>query len=120
MSLSFFYNDLLFEIYHYIPKYHIPLLNKVCKRLEIIDGRIKRYVYRKRYDNLDEGLYDACFNGNMKFVRLMIKRGANYWDAGLYGACFNGHMKIVKLMIKRGAIRCHNCDKSIQEHLLKK
>jgi hypothetical protein len=46
------YNDLLFEIYHYIPKLLSPLLNKVSKRYQIIYDRIKRYVYHhKIYDN---------------------------------------------------------------------
>ena len=44
--MLYFYNDLLFEIYHYIPKSHIQLLNKSSKRLQIINGRIERYIYK--------------------------------------------------------------------------
>ena len=103
MSLSFFYNDLLFEIYHYIPKSNIQLLNKSSKRLRIIDGRIKRYVYHKQLDDPDEGLYEGCRTGDMNLVLEMIERGADIWNLGLSDACQYGHMKIVKLMIKRGA-----------------
>jgi hypothetical protein len=173
-----FYNDLLFEIYHYIPKSNILLLNKSSKCLHVIDGRIKRYVYHKQFNNLDDGLYEgcktgdmmlvkeiikkgtnnryrnwglsyACEAGHMKLVKFIIKNGANDWDCGLFSACRgaddwnlrltdayldgifinndkaivskrNCHMKIAKLMIKKGATECLYCDKSIQEHLLKK
>jgi ankyrin repeat protein len=101
--MSFFYNDLLFEIYHYIPKYDIPLLNKSCKRMQVIDKRIKRYVNHKKYDHINEGLYDGCKTGDIKLVKLMIKKGANNWNWGLASACKSNNMKIVKLMIKKGA-----------------
>jgi hypothetical protein len=112
------YNDLLFEIYHYIPKSNIQLLNKSSKRLRIIDGRIKRYVYHKQYkqfDDPDEGLYKGCKTGDMNLVLQMIERGADNWNSGLEYACRGkgismpncpldlGNMQIVKLMIKKGA-----------------
>ena len=124
------YNDLLFEIYHYIPKSNIPLLNKSSKRMKIINERIKRYVYHKKYDNMNGGLYVGCRTSDIGLVKLMIKRGANDWNVGLYEACLGkgisikliakinnwpflmalpncpsdlGHMKIVRLMIKKGA-----------------
>jgi len=39
INCNYFYNDLLFEIYHYIPRSHIPLLNKSSKRMQVINGQ---------------------------------------------------------------------------------
>jgi hypothetical protein len=100
--------------------------------LDLGNMKIVKLMIKKGANCWDGGLYDACFNGNMKIVKLMIKKGANHWDWGLGNACYGkgismpncpldlGHMKIVKLMIKNGATQCHNCYKSMQEHLFKK
>jgi hypothetical protein len=101
--MSFFYNDLLFEIYHYIPKSNILLLNKLSKRLHVIDERIKRYVQYIKYYGTDEELFEGCKIGDMNLVLEMIKKGADDWDWGLANACRSGHMRIAKFMIKKGA-----------------
>jgi len=41
---KYIYNDLLFEIYHYMQKYEILLLNNVSERLAIIYRRIDKYI----------------------------------------------------------------------------
>jgi hypothetical protein len=124
--MSFFYNDLLFEIYHYIPRSNILLLNKSSKRLQVINERIERYIYHNNDDNLSEacesidiqsikknirqvayksiGLEYACRCGDIKIVKFMIDNGANGANdfiRGLYGACQGAHIKILKFMIKK-------------------
>lgn len=63
-------------------------------------GLICRIKYIK--SNYDCFIF-SCLYGNMKIVKLMIKRGVREYNNGFYSACEGGHMKIVKLMIKRGA-----------------
>jgi ankyrin repeat protein len=46
-----FYNDLLFEIYHYIPRDKIKLLNKASRKMYVIRNRIRRYVSQKYFVN---------------------------------------------------------------------
>jgi hypothetical protein len=104
---TYIYNDLLFEIYHYILHFNLPILNKISKRANIIDKRIKRYVYYEKYNDVNECLYEGCKTGDMNLVLQMIERGADDWNWGLNGACIGGHMKIIKFMIEKGAI-CWN------------
>jgi hypothetical protein len=75
-----FYNDLLFEIYHYIPRFHIPLLNKVCKRLKIINGqracaRLVDCFSKQSYVSNDTFIAKdmiMCIKDYMKHVKLVI------------------------------------------------
>jgi len=139
--LTYFYNDLLFEVYHFISQSNILILNKSSKRLQIIDKRIDKYINQNNDDNMnndnmnnnidkilyvscrdnniyillrlikryasnlnyDYGLDGACFGGNLKLAKLMIKLGANNWDCCFTSACVNGNIKLVMLMIKNGA-----------------
>lgn len=49
-------------------------------------------------------MYDACVNGDVEFVRSMIKNhDVTAYNNGLYGACQSANMEIVKLMISCGA-----------------
>ena len=111
MSLSFFYNDLLFEIYHYIPKFDTQLLNKASKRMRTIDGRIERYVYYQ--NNIYEELYEACLTGNIHIAKFIININSSFimndkyhqqdWNYFLQCACQSSNMNIIKLIIKKGA-----------------
>lgn len=47
------------------------------------------------------GLYNACLNGNVKIVELMIDSGGLYWNHSLYSACYGGNIEIVKLIMDK-------------------
>ena len=49
------------------------------------------------------GLKYACKGGDIDIVNLMIEKGANDWDQGLHNACVEGHLDIMFLMIIYGA-----------------
>src|SRR5579872_5793968 len=61
------------------------------------------------YINFKERWNNACENGYLDKVELMISKEArNYWtdvlcNEGMSNACFGGHMSIVELMISNGA-----------------
>ena len=46
---------------------------------------------------------NACYDGHIDIVKLLIEKGANDLNWGLYNACYNGHIDIVKLLIEKGA-----------------
>ena len=80
----------------------------ICKynhksMIKLIINKVVQIHKNENILNWDEGLYGACFNGDMEIINLMIKKGANDWDVGLNGACYGGNMEIVKLMIEKGA-----------------
>ncbi len=76
---------------------------KPCGRT--LEEMCKKGKYIDLYGILDWnfGLYGACKGGNLKTVKLMIKKGANNWNYGLHGACVGGNLDIVNLMIELGA-----------------
>jgi hypothetical protein len=113
--MQFFYNDLLFEIYHYIPQTELSCLNKTCKKLIGINERIQRYVYHIRYphriktkyiekygDRDNMFLVMSCKYGDVKRISEIIKRGANCWDRCLYQLCISDpiNIKLIKLIIR--------------------
>jgi hypothetical protein len=46
-STTTFYDDLLFEIYHYIDIGNIMKLNKISKKMNKIHQRIRRYIFKQ-------------------------------------------------------------------------
>jgi ankyrin repeat protein len=105
------YNDLLFEIYHYIPRESIPLINKVSRRSYIINIRILRYISYinriKQYANmLSVGLYYTCKYRDVIAVKQLLhicKSTGDNIDSGLHGASAGNNLRLFKIMIKNGA-----------------
>jgi hypothetical protein len=101
------YNDLLFEIYHYISQSNIILLNKASKRMRLIDRRIERYIYHNKLYTHD--LFYACATNDLKMINKYIKTYAisntdpDKWNKPFIKACYGGNMKLVKWTIKKGA-----------------
>src|SRR4051794_19854106 len=60
------------------------------------------YYFSKEWT---QGLMEACKEGCIEFVKLMISNGADDWDEGLSSACGEGHIELAKLMISKGADR---------------
>lgn len=78
-------------------------LYKACK-----DGDIKSVetAIIEGAEDLNWGLRAACEGGHTDLVKLLIKKGvngANCWNEGLYYACKGDHIDIVKLMLNQGA-----------------
>jgi len=103
------YNDLLFEIYHYIPREPLMLSNKICCRLQMITKeRIHRYVYRINYRNTKHNPIESAFiNNDMLYIRELIKKKQIDFDIGLKGASNQQNIHMIKTMIKYGAT-CFN------------
>jgi len=113
------YNDLLFEIYHYITQSNIILLNKASKRMQLIDERIKRFYYFEGYRennkiNINYILDVSCSANNIKLINWSIKRyndnnqDPDKWNKPFIYACAGGNIKLIKWMIKNGANE-YNC-----------
>jgi len=47
---------------------------------------------------------EACKNGNIEIINLMIEKGAANWNWGLSGACKGDNIEIVNLMIEKEQI----------------
>lgn len=45
-------------------------------------------------------LAGACMGGNIKFAKMLIRKGANDFDTALYGACLMGNYDMVKFISK--------------------
>jgi ankyrin repeat protein len=52
---------------------------------------------------MDIKLHEACKEGNLELVNLMIDLGGHDWNWGLMGACRGGHLELANLMIEHGA-----------------
>jgi ankyrin repeat protein len=127
--LTYFYNDLLFEVYHFISQNNLLILNKTSQRLCIIYNRIKRYVYHD-FDNpfktgdvilikhtidLDKyknafydwrsEFYSSCEQRNVKIVKLMMEKinmNIDILHTELYYACRAHCINIIKMLIRKG------------------
>lgn len=64
---------------------------------------VKLLIANNNENDYNAGLRGACQNGNIEMVRLMIAKGANDYDRGLYNTCIGGNVQIVKLLIEKGA-----------------
>jgi hypothetical protein len=69
---------------------------------------IVNLMISKGADSWNIGLNYACESGNIEIVNLIISKGANDWGWGLTGACWRGHLYLVKLMISKGATEIHH------------
>ena len=50
----------------------------------------------KFYHNIDKTFYEQCKNGNMIYIKYMMKNNMYYYlDYGLQGAAMGGHIEIV-------------------------
>lgn len=65
--------------------------------------KLLKLIHEGEFDKWNWGLFNACLNGNLDIVELMIKHGANDWNDGLIHASHGGHLDIVQLMIEKGA-----------------
>jgi ankyrin repeat protein len=59
-------------------------------------------------DDLNYGLYYACFRGHIEIAKMLIERARCVnktidWNYTLHGACRGGHQDIVKLLVQKGA-----------------
>ena len=55
-------------------------------------------------DDFDYILEQACEEGNIKLVKIIIKKGSENFNCGFFRACEKGHLEIIKLFIKKGVI----------------
>ncbi len=53
--------------------------------------------------NLNEGMYEACVEGHINIVKLLLNAEADDYNGGLGEACIGGYTDIMRLMIRRGA-----------------
>jgi hypothetical protein len=120
----------------------MPFLYEYCLKGEIDKVRdmiTKSYSWRDMINrNLDlwiEGLYGACFGGNIQIVELMIEKMSHcmvfrvyHWNKCMSNACKGGYLDIVENMIKRGAndwnsgllCACLGGDREIVELMIEK
>ncbi len=94
-------------------------LNEICKQyIEMEDDRRFEIGVTKNYLDDNSLLRGYCEDNDIIKIRKIIGIDLN-WNWGLSGACKGGHLDIVKLMIEKGATLCHNCGKSMKNHLKK-
>jgi hypothetical protein len=60
-------------------------------------------------NTFDSGLVSACFGEHRELIDLMISHGANNWNQGLYYACWRKNRNLIDEMISRGATYCDYC-----------
>jgi ankyrin repeat protein len=103
------YNDLLFEIYHFIRKDEIARLNKASRRMHMIWSRIRRYIYIYRFSSDSryvDMLYDICRYGEYSDIKKLVKENRHilYLRFGFDGLFVrrldDKHNHILKLLIK--------------------
>ena len=74
-------------------------------RSEIIKYGIKfvKIISEKGFDDWDQVMCDAAFEGDKDLVDFFIIKGANDWNCGMYGAAEGGHKELVEFFIEKGA-----------------
>lgn len=66
----------------------------------------KLMVSHEKHEPNDERFLDACRDGNVEIVKLLIANGFQVtdWDGGLRHACRGGHIEIVELLTSSGGV----------------
>ncbi len=54
-------------------------------------------------------MLEACYNGSVELIYLMIERGARDWNRGLWHACSRGNLDAAILMLDLGATETTSC-----------
>jgi hypothetical protein len=65
--------------------------------------RIIRKIMKCGATNWDDGLRGACHGKHYDVIEMLIGKGITNWNPGLEGACCSGDMKLVERIIKNGA-----------------
>ena len=76
-----------------------------CFDKACFENNLKDVKLALKYGHTDKnsGLHNACRGGHKDLVIFMIEIGANDWNSGLRGACYGGHKDLVYFMIEKGA-----------------
>jgi hypothetical protein len=62
------------------------------------------YVYSSKCKGLpNRCLFHFAKIGDIRNLKIAIKKGANGWNIGMYGATQEGHFDLVKFFVEKGA-----------------
>ena len=86
------------HVYEYLPKDLVDLCMSYVDQKNPCEWGF--YEGAMTVKNVNRGIANACKNGHIDIVKLMISKGADDWDLGLVYACEGGSVIIVKLMIE--------------------
>lgn len=59
--------------------------------------------YAIRHKTINEAMLQACINGSVELIVLLIQHGASSFNDGLYWTSLYGHVQCSRMMIEHGA-----------------